>query len=239
MSFETIANKVKDYAAVYDEALVMCNKIRDNASMAEHAKDEQIHKTVERYQPQIDAAAGRVMDEIDKTIAEIEAKRRKAIADGFTMADTIALAARGIRSGEYNKQMVIDMVEIYKDNPPMIEAIRAAVRDSHIPSVKELYAHIPIDGTEEQIKVLNGIKAKIAATPKLDKQSADWSVSKWKNGISISDTIRLILGLEDLDKVSIMDNIMVEADAEPEPLDDKTAAELSKIFTQKQAGILF
>ena len=73
MSFESIANKVKDYAAVYDEALVMCNKIRDNATMSEHGKDLEIHKTVERYQPQIDAAGGRVIDEIDNTIAEIEA----------------------------------------------------------------------------------------------------------------------------------------------------------------------
>ena len=236
MSFETIINRVKDYKSLYNEALTMCNRIRDNEDLADHAKVQRIKDIVIRYKPQIEAAAGRVIDEIDKTAAEIETDRRKAIKEGFSMADQIALAAKGIRSGEYSRIMVSDMVEIYKDNPPMLESIRAAVKDSPNESVRELYMRIPADKTEEQIKGLAKVKEKIAAAPKLDEQgmAGDWSVDMWKKGISIDGVIDFLLGLEDV-KDTMLDEFLVE----PEPLDPAAAEKIRDIIVNGHSGIVF
>ena len=236
MSFDNIINKIKDYKSLYNEALTMCNRIRDNATMTDAAKVQKIKDTVARYNPQIDAAAGRVIDAIDNTIAEIEKDRRKAIEKGFAMADQIALAAKGIRSGEYSRTMVSDMIEIYKDNPPMLESIRAAIKDSPTPSVRELYMRVPADKTEEQIKGLSKVKDKIAAAPKLDTQglAGDWSVDMWKKGISIDGIIDFILGLEDM-SAAVIDDVMVE----PEPLDAAAAEQIKNIIVNGTAGVLF
>lgn len=235
MSFENIVNKAKSYKSLYSEALTKCNQIRDNNELADHAKVSKIRDVVIRYNPQIEAAAGRVIDEIDKTMAEIEQDRRKAIEAGFAMADQIALAERGIRSGAYGKGMVVDMIEIYKDNPPMLEAIRNAVKDNINEAVKSLYSKIPADKSEEQLRGLANVKKRIKAAPKLDTQEhGDWSVGLWKVGIGIDGIIDFILGLEDISS-TIEEDVMVE----PEPLDPAAEEAIRKIFIQPNYGTMF
>lgn len=236
MAIDKVINKTKDYKALYNEALATCNNIRNSELMADHVKVLKIKETVERYKPQIEAAAGRVVEEIDKTIEEIITARRKATEKGMEMAGQIELAAKSIRAGEYSRSMVSDMIEIYRDNPVMIENIRAAVKDSQDPAVKELYPSIPHDVSEEQIRGLEKVKEKIAAAPKLDTQalSGDWSVDMWKNGISIDGVIDFLLGLDGLTD-NMVDDVMVE----PEPLTAEESEKVKNILVNGQSGILF
>lgn len=199
MSIKSVTDKINSYKAVYLEAQRNISAVKENRDLNQEAKERRAGEIKNRYAPQVEAAAERVLGEIESTQAELRSDRQRAIRQGMEKAAEIELVKRGIESGDYNADYVRDLLEIYRHNPPMIEAIRAAVKGSDVPEIAELAVNIPEDQTAKQIKGLEKAAEKIRIAPKLGDSihRDDWGASLWQNGTAIDSLVTYLLGLED------------------------------------------
>ena len=201
MSIKSTANRIENYKGVYLEGINKLTAIRNNKELSEQGKDIKLNEIRARYTPMIEQAAERVIVEIENTQKEIRAARQAAITKGLENAEAVALVKKGIGSGEYSVSMIEDMIEAYKKDPIMTEAIRSAVKGSEDAEIVELAKAIPEDMTDKQIKGLEKAKERIKAAPKFDQSgmAGDVNVAFWQNGASIDNLITFLLGLEDFE----------------------------------------
>ena len=204
MSIKSIANRINDYKRIYLEAQRKISALRDSNDLTENGKSVRISETINRYAPQVERSAERVLEEIESTQGELRSDRQKAIKAGMEKADQIEIVKKGISSGDYDKEYIEDLIEIYKDNPPAIEAIRSAVKGSDKADIVALASQIPEDMTSKRIKALEKAKEKIETAPKLGDSwhRDDWSTALWANGTSIESLVTYLLGLEDVEQVT-------------------------------------
>ena len=199
MSIKSVTDKINSYKAVYLEAQRNISAVKDNKALNQEAKERRANEIKNRYAPQVEAAAERVLGEIESTQAELRSDRQRAIRQGMEKAAEIELVKRSIENGDYNGDYVRDLLEIYASNPPMIEAIRAAVKGSDVPEIAELAVNIPEDQTAKQIRGLEKAAEKIRIAPKLGDSihRDDWTAALWQNGTAIDSLVTYLLGLED------------------------------------------
>lgn len=201
MSIKSTANRIENYKGVYLEGINKLTAIRNNKELSEQGKDIKLNEIRARYTPMIEQAAERVVAEIETTQKEIRAARQAAITKGLANAEAVELVKKGIWSGDYSASMIADMIEAYKKDPIMTEAIRGAVKGSEDAEIVELAKTIPEDMTDKQIRGLEKAKERIKAAPKFDQSgmAGDINVAFWQNGASIDNLITFLLGLEDFE----------------------------------------
>ena len=204
MGIENIAKAVKGYKSLYMEAQKKIDGIRTSTELTQEAKDRRVNDIEGRYEPMIESAVNDVVTVITATQEELKKDRLNRIARGLDESDKITVVVNGIGNGVYDAKMVSDMVEIYKDNPPMLEAIRGAVGRSENLEVKELLTQIPKDTTNELIKKLDKAINTIESAPKLSARvpAGDMASALWKSGQSIDSFIDFILGLQELENIA-------------------------------------
>lgn len=199
-----VTDLMKDYKSVYLEAIDKVSKMKEDTTYSERAKADMIDGLINRYTPMVEDAAARVVAQIENTQNELRTERQNAIKAGMEKAAEIGLVKKGIESGDYSADYVRDLLTIYADNPPMIEAIRAACKYNSNDEIKSIYNDIPEDETEQRIRSLEKIKNNILQAPKLaDKTLAgDVAAVMWRNGSSVDSMVEFLLGMINYDAVA-------------------------------------
>lgn len=234
MSIEKVVGTVESYKRIYLEAMKQISAVKNDSGINQQGKEKRIGDVVKRYGAQVDAAADRVLEEIERTQGEIRAERQKAIRQGMSRAAEVELVQKGVRSGEFKASYVADLIEIYKEDPIMMSAIKAAVvakGSKASEAVKNLVAGVPEDRTDDIIKGLRKASERIISAPKLTDTwvADDWSAGLWANGTSIDSLITFLLGLDGVEQVKEESEAQAAVDAQA----------LHKIFTDHNTGIKF
>ena len=228
MSIKTVTTKIEDYKAVYLEGMGKLNAVYGSKDMTDEGRQKRVAEIKARYTPVVEAAAERVLSEIENTQKELRAERQAALAKGLENAEAVALVKKGIESGDYSADMIADLIEAYKGEPIMSEAIRGAVKGSGDPDIVALAKAIPEDMTSKQIKGLDKAAERIKAAPKFAEQgmSGDISVYFWQNGSSIDNLVTFLLGLEDFEEPEEQAPAVIDED-------------IAKVLVKGQAGVVF
>lgn len=230
MSIKTTADKIEQYKALYLEGMNKLTEAQKSEELNDKGKSLRMAAIRERYTPAVEQAAERVLAEIENTKGEIRAERQKALTKGLENAEAVSLVKKGISSGDYTVSMIADLIESYKNEPIMREAIRGAVKASDNAEIVELAESIPEDMTDRQIERLDKTAARIKAAPKFAAENAvgDLTVTFWQNGAGIDSLVSYLLGLEGTEDMNS------EQAEEQENTD-----ELSRIFNNNNIGIKF
>lgn len=200
MSFKDIAKEIDNYKKVYLEGRQQIDRIKNSTDLNEQAKASKIADIVTRYEGAIETASNKVVEVIDKTKEELKAKKLKNIENGFFESDQILAITNGIKAGAYDKPMLEDIIEVYRNNQPMLRAIYAELVAGDNEELKLLASEIPKDSTNDVIAKLDKAKQTIEGAPKLNANiiNGDWGAQLWQNGTAVDNLITFILGLEDL-----------------------------------------
>lgn len=227
MSIKKVTDKIENYRAVYVEGMDKLNAVYGSKDMTDIGRQKKATEIKERYMPVVEGAAERVLAEIENTKAELRAARQAALAKGLENAEAVALVKKSINNGEYSADMIADLIEAYRNEPIMSEAIRGAVKASGDPEIVALAKAIPEDMTSKQIKGLDKAAERIKTAPKFAEQgmSGDLSVYFWQNGSSIDNLVTFLLGLEDFD----------EPEEQPVVIDE----DIANLIVKGRAGVLF
>ena len=234
MSIKTVTEKIINYKNVYLEGVQQIRNTWANETMTDIGKQQRVAELKERYTPMIEAAAERVINEIENTQAELIEERQKALTKGLESAEAVALVRKSIEQGDYSADMISDLIGAYADDPIMSEAIRAACTASTNEEIKLLASDIPEDKTHDQIKGLDKAIQRIKAAPKFSDQGrmSDYpDAIFWQNGAGIDSLVTFLLGLEDFEQT-------VPEQAEDTPA-EISAEDLTKVFMNTNTGIKF
>ena len=227
MSIKTTTNRIEEYKAVYLEGMGKLNAAYGSEDLTDEGRQKKVAEIKARYTPVVEAAAERVLAEIENTKKELRADRQAALAKGLENAEAVSLVKKGIESGDYSADMIADLIEAYKGEPIMSEAIRGAVKGSDDAEIVALAKVIPEDLTLKQIKGLDKAAERIKAAPKFEQgMSGDTSVFFWQNGTSIDNLVTFLLGLEDFEQAEEQAPVVIDED-------------IANLLVNGQAGVVF
>lgn len=203
MSIENVVKAINDYKALYAEAQNKIEGIRQNTELTQVAKDRRIADLESRYDTAIESSKADVIEVIKGYQSELADARLKKVEAGLKEADKITMMVNGIMNNDYDVPMIRDFIEIYNDNPVILDAIRGAVSRSDNPAVKGMVNDIPRDTTEELIGKLDKAINTMESAPRLIAHwsADDWGSALWKSGQGIDSLIDFILNLHELAEI--------------------------------------